>query len=349
MNNSWNESEHPRDQIGRFTDKYGNNSTTDKILEGEAQKTDYYDNQNRDTSIKGRIGETLGTIFGSLLNPMTISTILNILSMKYTVKEMKKIKEELYEYMEKHSKVEQLSQALQDAKKQELLAQQQESNTENEINIKQTLNELLVQFTDSYIDKHFTNADKLKAMSKWVMPDAIENLDMAFDTPFARQHTVLRNADELSPILREHVKERIFDQLADDYGKNCVNTTKGIYFENDSKPSQRVAASIAVKNFIQSNKQYLKDFGYIKKSDTGFGLTEFNLWGAIGKAQIAEMYLEKSGEIIFYLIDTYDFNKNEDYFLIKSARLNQERGRLIPYFSVYSVKIDKETASKYLK
>ena len=39
------------------------------------------------------------------------------------------------------------------------------------------------------------------------------------------------------------------------------------------------------------------------------------------------------------------FNKNEDYFLIKSARLNQERGRLIPYFSVYSVKIDKETAT----
>ena len=106
-----------------------------------------------------------------------------------------------------------------------------ESNIENEINIKQILNNLLVQFADNYIDKHFANADKLKAMSKWVMPDAIENLDMAFeehhlDTPFARQHTVLRNADELSPILREHVKERIFDQLADDYGKNCVNTTK---------------------------------------------------------------------------------------------------------------------------
>ncbi len=48
-------------------------------------------------------------------------------------------------------------------------------------------------------------------------------------------------------------------------------------------------------------------------------------------------------------LHTYDFNKKEDYFPVKAGRLNQERGRLKPYFSVYSVKIDKETASKYLK
>ena len=126
-----------------------------------------------------------------------------------------------------------------------------------------------------------------------------------------------------------------------------MNTTKGIYFENDSEPSKRLAKSLAIKKYIQENKQYLKDYGYIKKGDIGF--TEFNFWGAIGKAVIAEMYLEKTGEITFYLIDTYDFNKNENKFLIKAGRLNQERGRLKPYFSVYSVKIDKETASKYLK
>ncbi len=34
----------------------------------------------------GGIGEVLGGIFGSLLNPQTISTILNILALKYAYK-----------------------------------------------------------------------------------------------------------------------------------------------------------------------------------------------------------------------------------------------------------------------
>jgi len=404
MADNWDESEHPRDTIGRFTYKNGGSGGASGIvLEGGVQKTDYPDDWEGGNDgeggwddVLGGIGEVLKSIFGAILNPDTIQSVLGIFAAKYTMSELKNFEEMLSILSEAESNTAESSvyaqtngnlirQDYENERKMQnradiLYGKDEEyykkfphrnyqqiyesiadtvSNTKQKViefadNTKQALNNLVIEFTDNYIDKHFTNADKLKAISKAVMPDAVENLDMAFaehhlDTPFARQHTVLRNADELSPILREHVKKHIFEQLAPDYGENCVKTTRGIYFENDSEPSKRIAESIAIKEYIQENKQTLKDYRYIKESSTKFGLTEFNLWGAIGRAKIAEMYLEKSGEITFYLIDTYDFNKNEDYFLIKAARLNQERGRLIPYFSVYSVKIDKDTAAKYLK
>ncbi len=103
---NFNEADHPRDDIGRFTYKNGGagSSSTGGILKG---KVEYPDNRGGDSSEGGKIGDKIGDILtgvlGVVLNPQTISTILSILATKYTVSEMIKIKEELYDYMEKHS------------------------------------------------------------------------------------------------------------------------------------------------------------------------------------------------------------------------------------------------------
>lgn len=122
--------EQKKRHIGRFTDKYGsNNGSNGIILKGGVKKEQ---NRGGDWGSGEGVGSVLGSIFDTLLNPQTISAILNILALKYNVKEMKKIKEELYDYMEKHSNSEQESQERQDAKlqkmKQEILSKQEESD-----------------------------------------------------------------------------------------------------------------------------------------------------------------------------------------------------------------------------
>ena len=90
----------------------------------------------------------------------------------------------------------------------------------------------------------------------------------------------------------------------------------------------------------------MKDYGYIKKDSISF--KERNLNNSIGRADIIDMNLAPNGEINFYLIDVYDFNKNDQRGEVQAGRRNQESGRIIPYFVIYSVKIDKERAQRYL-
>ena len=97
----FNEADHPRDNEGKFTYKNGGGSSSNTgIIDGKVEKTDSPDDRdNNDESEGGGIGE----ILSSILNPQTISTILNILATKYSISEMKKIKDALYEYMERNS------------------------------------------------------------------------------------------------------------------------------------------------------------------------------------------------------------------------------------------------------
>ena len=60
------------------------------------------------------------------------------------------------------------------------------------------------------------------------------------------------------------------------------------------------------------------------------------------------MNLTPEGEITFYILDVYDFNKGDTNPIVQAGRRNQEKGRIIPYFSIDSVKIDKERTQRYL-
>ena len=181
--------------------------------------------------------------------------------------------------------------------------------------------------------------------------DAKENLKMAnkdtyMDTPFAREHTIYNNVSEVSPFLRPYVVEKIKSQL----GTSALKTTKGIFIDNDTKTANRISESKTIRNFIKKNKYRLKSYGFIKESSVFFeDFKDVDLLLALGHIDIVDMYLHPNGEITFYLIDTYDFNKDATDALNKAGRINQEKGILIPYFMIYSIKIDKETSEKLLK
>jgi hypothetical protein len=193
----------------------------------------------------------------------------------------------------------------------------------------------------------------VRPLSNTGLVDAVENLDMAYsdhylDTPFAHEHTIINNVKDLkSPLLRNAVEDKIKTQLEKDYGKNIAKETKGIFFDSNSEPSKRLAKSSDIKKLIQENKEFIKDYGITAVTSIGFN--SFNFKNAIGNADILDMYMDKNGEISLYVIDTYDFNKKDTNPVVRAARKHQESGKLKPYFMIYSIKIDKETASKYLK
>lgn len=178
--------------------------------------------------------------------------------------------------------------------------------------------------------------------------DADENLKMSMknkylETPFAQEHTIYNNVSEVSPFLRPYVVKKIKSQLGSEY----LSTIKGLFVDSDKESARRLSENKDIHLFVKRNKDFLKNLGYIKNDSIQF--TDSNFYNAIGKADIVDMYLTSNGEIIFYIVDTYDFNKNSDNPFVRGARKHQEKGNLIPYFIIYSVKLNKYTTERLLR
>ena len=213
--------------------------------------------------------------------------------------------------------------------------------------LKSGVNDFVFNTADNIIDKNY---DTIGSLGARVLGgyEADQNLKMAFaenylDTDYARSNTVLNGINDVDTYLREVVKEKINQQLGSEY----VNKIKGIFFDSDSYTSQRLAQNSDIMLFIKENKEFLKAYGSIKEGSVQF--TDSNFYNAIGKADIFDMYLTNDNEIVFYIIDTYDFNKNSSNAFVRAGKKHQQLERLIPYFMIYSVKIDKYTTARYLQ
>lgn len=213
--------------------------------------------------------------------------------------------------------------------------------------VNNTLDKAVFKTTDYFIEDGYKKTAQVGARLVGGI-DADENLKMSIknmylDTPFAREHTIYNNVSEVSPFLRPYVVKKIKSQLGSEY----LSTIKGLFVDNDKESSKRLSENKDIHLFVKRNKDFLKNLGYIKNDSIQF--TDSNFYNAIGKADIVDMYLTQNGEITFYVVDTYDFNKNSDNPFVRGARKHQEKGNLIPYFIIYSVKLNKYTTERLLR
>ena len=213
--------------------------------------------------------------------------------------------------------------------------------------VNNTFDKAVFKTTDYFIEDGYKKTAQVGARLIGGI-DADENLKMSIknmylDTPFAREHTIYNSVSEVSPFLRPYVVKKIKSQLGSEY----LSTIKGLFVDNDKESSKRLSENKDIHLFVKRNKDFLKNFGYIKNDSIQF--TDSNFYNAIGKADIVDMYLMPNGEITFYVVDTYDFNKNSDNPFVRGARKHQEKGNLIPYFIIYSVKLNKYTTERYLR
>lgn len=213
--------------------------------------------------------------------------------------------------------------------------------------VNNTLDKAVFKTTDYFIEDGYKKTAQVGARLVGGI-DADENLKMSIknmylDTPFAREHTIYNNVSEVSPFLRPYVVKKIKSQLGSEY----LSTIKGLFVDNDKESSKRLSENKDIHLFVKRNKEFLKNLGYIKNDSIQF--TDSNFYNAIGKADIVDMYLTPNGEITFYVVDTYDFNKNSDNPFVRGARKHQEKGTIIPYFIIYSVKLNKYTTERLLR
>lgn len=212
---------------------------------------------------------------------------------------------------------------------------------------KNLFNEAIYYATDFFLEDGYKKTAQVGARMLGGI-DADENLKMSnkdvyLSTPFALENKIYNSISEVSPFLRQFIIDKVKSQL----GSKYLNTIKGLYVDNDKETSKRLSKNKDIHLFIRKNKDFLKNLGFIRKDSIQF--TDSNFYNAIGKADIVDMYLTPTGEITFYVIDTYEFNKNSDNSFVRGARKHQEKGNLIPYFIIYSVKLDKYTVERLLR
>lgn len=103
---TFNEADHPRDDIGRFTFKNGCGSTGNSpVLKGKVEKTDKTSGGGYG-GIRGKVGEILDIIVSTVTNPQVIQSALNIAHTVKSAKEQHKLLKRLYENYEHEKKME---------------------------------------------------------------------------------------------------------------------------------------------------------------------------------------------------------------------------------------------------
>ena len=150
---------------------------------------------------------------------------------------------------------------------------------------------------------------------------------------------LLNSTSALTPDLQKFVRRKVKEQLG-------VNDAKGIMFKPDSTLSQAVVKSPELKTFIQKNKESLQN-GQIVNGSTSFSSTK-NLSLALGNADIYNAYIDEAGNFRAYVIDTYDFNKNDPRWTVEWAYNVQQNGLITNFYTVNTILIPREQLYEFI-
>ena len=215
------------------------------------------------------------------------------------------------------------------------------------------INPVMQPVTQWAIGEKF-NMDKYK----WASvsgPDTAGMLDLAHGEENMNNPDYIKDSVKLENFndpnikeCREYLKEKIESQFKD-YGYKAEDI-KGYNFNENSKPSQRMAKNKDFLDMLAKNKENIlskKNFSinFPKHGPIGI-LRDNNFKNALGKADVKIEGIDKQGNLHLKVFDTYDFNKDAKDFLNKAGREEMEKGNLKPYFTIHDVLIPKNELDK---
>lgn len=129
--------------------------------------------------------------------------------------------------------------------------------------------------------------------------------------------------------------------------------SKGVIFHADSELAKTIVESSELKEIISNNLNNIKWFCENNNNDVytfdttkGIEFNDGDLYFAIHKAMLINMKINLDGSISGDLIDTTDFNRDEDIPLIKAGRRMQLEGKLVPRFIWVHFNIPFKTYAK---
>lgn len=316
---TWDESKHPRDEIGRFAYSGGsgteNNSENDApVLKGRIEKTEenksaadiLYGGTYKKEKQEKEYRNNLLNIPGDLATPAMVLYAAN-----------KELENEI--------------------KKNGLI------NTAKKIKNGLTQISIEQRIGDNY------DSRSNKAVKTFIGKDTAVMLDLAHginmnDRDYIKDTISLDNYnDPKVETDKEYLKKKVSEQFKD-YNFD-INKIKGYFFKSNSEPSQRLIQNKDFQDIIRNHKQEILEKGEFSaefKKHGRIGLGEDNNFrNAIGKADFRNIYKDKEGNLHVKMYDTYDFNKNENSPLIKAGVNQMEKGSLKPFFTIHDIIIPK--------
>ena len=154
--------------------------------------------------------------------------------------------------------------------------------------------------------------------------------------------------DEISDLNNQELEHFIKAKLKKQIGKE---ETRGIIFHKNSSLSKAIKED---KNFqkilskiINENINRLRLNYSVKTSIKEF--ESVNLKNAVGEADIINIRMDSFGNIYALLIDTYDFNADDDRLLVLKGRGYQEKGLIENYYYIVTIKMSKNELQQYLQ
>ena len=320
---TWNESDHPRDELGRFTFSSGGGEENEKedtpVLKGHVEKTDNPANILYGASQKKAQNEK--TYRNALLSVLKdVATPAMVL----------------------YSSTKQLEEAV---KKNGLMSKLKEKGSSIiQKGIEKAIGENYGKIPHGFA-KFFARQDGAG------MLDLAHGAKM-YDRSYIKDTISLDNYND-SRIAKDkkYLKEKISSQFKD-YNFD-INKIKGYYFKSNSEPVQRLIQNKDFQDMIKKHKKEIIEKGQFsdgfKKHGTVGILWNNNFHNAIGKADFRNIYQDKNGNLHVKMYDTYDFNKNEDSPLIKAGVSQLEKGNLKPFFTIHDIIIPKNILDEIWK
>lgn len=150
---------------------------------------------------------------------------------------------------------------------------------------------------------------------------------------------LLNSTSALPPNLQKFVRRKVKEQLG-------VNDAKGIMFKPDSTLSQAIVSGTELKKFVRKNLQKLQNHEVVNGS-ARFCSTD-NLAYALGNADIYNAYIDSDGNFRAFVIDTYDFNKNDPRWTVEWAYNVQENGLITNFYTVNTILIPREQLYEFI-
>ena len=157
---------------------------------------------------------------------------------------------------------------------------------------------------------------------------------------YIKQNGYLLNSTSALPQdMRNFVRNKLEQQIG-------RREAKGILFKPDSTLSQDIVHGTELKSFVRKNLQKLLNHQIVNGS-AYFGSTT-NLKLALGHADIYNAQIDAEGNFRAFVIDTYDFNKDDDNWAVEWAHNVQENGLITNFYTINTIVIPKEELYNFI-
>lgn len=135
----------------------------------------------------------------------------------------------------------------------------------------------------------------------------------------------VNSVSEFPHALQNFVSNKLYKQIG-------IPDAKGIVLKPDSSLSKSILQSNEFKEFLSNNIHKILAGQAVKGSVNFTGWNNTHL--SLGHADIIDVFMDSKGNIYAKVIDTYDFNKDDPFFLVEWAHNLQDLKMLKNFFTI---------------